>query len=60
MSTPVVTTASGGLAVIDVTASKPGLGKGVSEAANGRGIAVTKVATNGLPVTFMVPAVGAP
>lgn len=60
MATPVVTTASGGLPVVDVSATKPGLGKGVSEAANGRGIAVTKVAANGLPVTYVVPVIGAP
>jgi len=54
MGIPVVTKASGGLPVIDVTATKPGLGVPVTEAANGKGIAVTKVnlAIGGLPVTF--------
>ena len=54
MGIPVVTKASGGLPVIDVTATKPGLGVQVTEAANGRGIAVTKVssAIGGVPVTF--------
>jgi len=53
MAVAVVTVASGGLPVIDVTASTPRLGLPVSEAATG--IKVTKVAANGLPVTFVVP-----
>jgi hypothetical protein len=52
MATPVVTVAAGGLPVVDVTATFPKLGLPVAEALNGRGIAVTKVAANGLPVTF--------
>ncbi len=52
MATPVVTVASGGLPVVDVTASTPKLGLPVTEALNGRGIAVTKVAGGGMPVTF--------
>ena len=56
MSTPVVTVAAGGIAVVDVTATTPKLGLPVSEAANGRGIAVTKVVGKpGLAVTFVVP-----
>lgn len=61
MATPVVTVAAGGIPVVDVTATKPALGKPVTEAANGRGVAVTKVTGKpGVPVTFVVPAVGAP
>ena len=52
MATPVVTVASGGLPVIDVTATFPKLGLPVTEAFAGRGIAITKVASGGLPVTF--------
>jgi hypothetical protein len=43
MGLAVVTVASGGMPVVDVTATKPALGVAVTEAANGRGIAVTKV-----------------
>jgi hypothetical protein len=55
MAIAVVTKASGGLPVIDVTATKPGLGVPVTEATHGGGIAVTKVslAVGGLPVTFV-------
>ena len=52
MATAVITVASGGLPVIDVTATAPRVGLPVTEAA--RGIPVTKVAVNGLPVTFVV------
>lgn len=55
MGLAVVTVAAGGLPVVDVTATKPLLGKPVTEAANGKGIAVTKVASLGMPVTFVVP-----
>jgi hypothetical protein len=48
----VVTVASGGLPVVDVSATKPGLGYSVIEAVNGRGVAITKVAANGLAVTY--------
>ena len=58
MATAVITVASGGLPVIDVTATAPKLGFPVSEAiAVGgvkNGMAVTKVAVNGTPVTFVV------
>ena len=58
MATAVITVASGGLPVIDVTATAPRLGLPVTEAiASGgvkHGVAVTKVAANGLPVTFVV------
>jgi hypothetical protein len=55
MALPVVTKASGGIAVVDVTATKPGLGVPVVEATNGRGTAITKVsvAVGGLPVVFV-------
>jgi hypothetical protein len=55
MGLAVVTVASGGLPVIDVTATTPKLGVPVTEAANGLGIAVTKVTLpkGGLPVTFV-------
>jgi hypothetical protein len=57
MGLAVVTVAAGGLPVIDVTATTPKLGIPVSEAANGRGIPVTKVTLpkGGIPVTFVVP-----
>ena len=55
MATPVNTVAAGGLPVVDVTATKPLLGKPVSEAAAGKGTAVTKVTVYGVPVTFVVP-----
>jgi len=59
MALPVVTVASGGLAVVDVTAgSKVGLP--VTEATNARGIAVTKVVPDpvtgkpaGMPVVYV-------
>jgi hypothetical protein len=61
MALPVVTVAAGGLAVVDVTATKPALGAPVSEVAGGRGTPVTKVTGKpGLAVTFVVPAVGRP
>ena len=57
MAMSVITVASGGLPVTDVTATKPGLGMAVTEAiavgANKWGVPVTKV-TNGVPVTFIV------
>lgn len=61
MGLAVVTVASGGMPVIDVTASKPNLGVAVSEAANGRGIPVTKVTPivvggrQALAVTYVNP-----
>jgi phosphoglycerate dehydrogenase-like enzyme len=52
MGMPVVTVASGGMPVIDVSATtKKGLP--VSEAANGFGRAVTKVAIGGIPVVYV-------
>lgn len=55
MSTPVVTVAAGGIAVVDVSATMPKVGLPVTEAANGRGTAVTKVTGGkpGLAVTFV-------
>jgi len=57
MPLAVVTVASGGIPVVDVTATKPGNGVAVREAANGFGVAVTKVTPAigglaGLPVTY--------
>ena len=57
MATAVITVASGGLPVTDVTATAPLRGMAVTEAiavgANKWGLPVTKVA-NGIPVTFIV------
>ena len=57
MALPVVTVASGGIPVVDVTATTPKLGMAVSEAAAGKGTAVTKVTAPapGLAVTYVVP-----
>jgi len=57
MGLAVVTVASGGMPVVDVTAIAPRSGLPVTEAANGCGIAVTKVTGGkpGLPVIFVVP-----
>jgi hypothetical protein len=56
MALPVVTVAAGGLAVVDVTSTPPKLSLPVSEAANGRGLAVTKVVGKpGLAVTYTAP-----
>jgi hypothetical protein len=52
----VVTVASGGRPVVDVTASSPTLGLAVTEALNGKGMPVTKVATYGMPVNYLVVA----
>jgi len=53
MSLAVVTVAAGGIAVVDVTSLAPRTGMPVTEAANGFGIAVTKVVGKpGLPVVF--------
>jgi hypothetical protein len=59
MSLPVVTVAAGGLPVVNVTAVAPMRGLAVSEATNGRGVAVTQVAAGkpGLPVIY-TPIVG--
>jgi len=58
MATPVSTVTSGGIPVVDVSASKPGLGKPVSEAPAGRGTPVVKVASGGIAVAYVTPAVG--
>jgi len=57
MGLPVVTVATGGIPVVDVTATSPKLGFPVTEAANKYGIAVTKVAAGqlGLAVTYVSP-----
>jgi len=53
VSTPVVTVASGGRAVIDVSAIAPARGLPVSESPSGRGLAVTKAANGiGMPVVY--------
>lgn len=54
MGMPVVTAASGGLPVVDVSATTK-IGRPVSEAANGYGIRVTKVAVYGMPVVYTSP-----
>jgi hypothetical protein len=60
MGMAVVTIASGGLAVTDVTATT-GIGKPVSESTGAGatptkfGIAVTKVASGGMPVVYGTP-----
>jgi hypothetical protein len=53
---PVVTVTSGGQPVVDVTATMPGFGKAVTEAAAGKGTPVTKVTTYGMAVTYLVVA----
>jgi hypothetical protein len=53
MATAVVTVASGGHPVVDVTASNPKIGMAVTESLNGRGTAVTK-GNSGPPVTYIV------
>lgn len=55
MGWPVVTVASGGIAVVDNTAASFKSGTPVSEAANGRGTPVTKVASGGIPVMYVSP-----
>jgi len=52
MGMPVVTVASGGLAVVDNTSATYKSGIAVTEAANGFGRAVTKVASGGMPVMY--------
>ena len=52
MGLAVVTVASGGLPVVDVTAIAPRTGTPVTEATNGYGVPVTKVAALGMPVVF--------
>jgi hypothetical protein len=51
MGLPVVTVASGGLPVVDCTSTSK-IGSPVTEAANKFGVAVTKVASGGMPVCY--------
>jgi hypothetical protein len=62
MGLPVVTVAAGGLAVVDVTSVAPTSGLPVTEATNGRGVAVTKVTGGkpGMPVVYDTIGVVAP
>ena len=57
MGRPVVTVASGGMAVVDVTSTTK-VGNPVSEATNGFGQAVTKVASGGMAVVYGAPDTG--
>ena len=55
MGMSVVSIAAGGLPVVDVGATTK-VGLPVTEAANGRGVAVTKVVGKpGLPVVYVTP-----
>jgi hypothetical protein len=54
MGMPVVTVASGGMPVINVTGTLK-IGLPVTEASNGKGVAVTQVTTGGIPVVFVGP-----
>lgn len=55
MAMSVVTVATGGLPVVDVTAKNDAkIGKAVTEALNGKGAAVTKVASGGMAVYYLV------
>ena len=58
MGMPVVTVASGGLPVVDVTSTSK-IGMPVSEAANGSGIPVSKIGVNAakgaIPVVYVAP-----
>lgn len=55
MAMPVVTVASGGLPVVDITATSGGFaGRAVTESLNGRGTAVTKVTSGGEAVIYLV------
>lgn len=58
MGLPIVTVASGGLPVVDVGASLRGTP--VTEATNGVGLRVTKVAAYGMPVAYETIGVAAP
>ncbi len=60
MGFPVVTVASGGMAVVDVTPiasmTPKKYGVAVTEATNGKGVRVTKVGGKpGMPVVYVVP-----
>lgn len=50
MATPIVIVASGGIPVVDVTATTPKFGLPVTVVSS-RGIPVTEVASRGLPIT---------
>ena len=55
MAWSVVTVASGGMPVVDVTVKNdPKIGKPVTEALNGRGTPVTKVLSGGMAVYYVV------
>ena len=55
MGIAVITVAAGGLPVVDVSATTK-VGLPVTEAANGRGVAVTKVVGKpGMPVVYVTP-----
>jgi hypothetical protein len=58
MGLAVMTVTSGGMPVIDVTATKPGQGLPVTESISTPtkiGVAVTKVTSGGIAVTYVVP-----
>jgi hypothetical protein len=57
MGMAVVTVAAGGLPVVDVTSVAPKAGLPVTEATNGKGVPVTKVAAGkpGMPVMYVAP-----
>lgn len=57
MGMAVVTVASGGMPVVDVTATKPLLGMPVTETTSTTkvGIPVTKVTSGGIAVRYVVP-----
>ena len=53
MAMPVVTVASGGMPVVDVSATVK-IGRPVTEAVNAKGVPVTKVANGiGVPVVYV-------
>jgi hypothetical protein len=55
MAMPVVTVATGGIPVVDVTALNHALiGQPVSESLNGIGTRVTKVASGGMAVYYLI------
>ena len=58
MGLAVVTVAAGGMPVVDVTGIAPRTGLPVTEATNGYGVPVTKVAALGMPVVFESIGVG--
>jgi hypothetical protein len=60
MSLPVVTVPSGGLPVVNVTATPPMRGLPVSESPNGRGIPVTQVAAGKAALAVVFTPVAGP